>query len=169
MTRAASIIGSLAVAIAVAAASPCAAAEVAVAQAHAAIVDPTAFQVAWWLAQPSVQGGVQGATFIGTMPALGMGLLIPGNARLIIRREDDTGAPVTAPGAFEVTTGEPESLIIRTGGDATLRPVTPRTIAGGELLGGKAASIDVARGLIRAPDAPGLPAPQTLVVVVQYN
>jgi hypothetical protein len=103
------------------------------------------------------------------MPALGLGLTLPAHAQLIIRREDDTGSPVTAPGAFEVTTGGPEALVIRTGGGVSLRPVSARTVAGGELLGGKAASIDVARGLLRAPDAPGLPAPQTLVVVVQYN
>jgi hypothetical protein len=152
-----------------AAASPCAAAVVAAAPAHAVIVDPATVQVNWALAQPSIQGITQGATFVGTMPALGLGLTLPGHAQLIIRREDDTGAPVTAPGVFEVTTGGPEALVIRTGGGASLRPISVRTVAGGELLGGKAASIDVARGVLRAPDAPGLPAPQTLVVVVQYN
>jgi hypothetical protein len=166
MTRAASIFAGFAVTMA--AASPCAAANVAAAPAHAAIVDPATLQVNWALAQPTVQGIPQGAAFVGTMPALGLGLTLPGQARLIIRREDDTGAPVTAPGAFEVAGGN-DALIIRTSGGATLGPVGPRTIAGGELIGGKAASIDVARGLIRAPDAPGLPAPQTLVVVVQYN
>ena len=166
MTRAASIFAGFAVTMAVA--LPCAAAEAASAPAHAVIVDPATLQVNWALAQPSVQGELQGATFVGTMPALGLGLTVPGHAQLIIRREDDTGAPVTAPGAFDVATGGPESLIIRTSGGGNLRPITPRTIAGGELLGGKAASIDVARGVIGEPD-PGLPAPQTLIVVVQYN
>jgi hypothetical protein len=166
MTRAAFLSASLAIALA--AAAPCAAGEVATARAQATIVEPANILVNWALAQPTVQGIVQGAEFVGTMPALGIGLTIPGNARLIIRREDDTGAPVTAPGAFEVTSIGHQALLIRTGG-GRFGSVTPRTIAGGELLGGTAASIDVARGLILADDHPGLAAPQTLVVVVQYN
>ena len=166
MSRAASIFGGLAVTMA--AALPATGANVAAAPAHVAIVDPATVQVNWALAQPSTQGALQGATFIGSMPAIGLGLLLPGHARLIIRREDVLGGPVTAPGSFEVTTGGRESLIIRTGG-ATLGPVSPRTLAGGELIGGKAASIDVARGLVGDGDMSDLPGPQTLIVVVQYN
>lgn len=123
----------------------------------------------WSLAMPSVQGGAQGAAFQGTMPSMGMGMMMPGNARLTVRREDDTGEPVTAPTNFEVVTTEgDQGLIIRTGGSADIRISSDGAIVGGSLQGGAAASIEVARGLILAANSPDL-TPRTLMVVVQYN
>lgn len=169
MTRAAFIVGGLAVALA--AILPAAAAEHASGPAHATIVDPMSVRMTWSLAMPSVQGGAQGASFQGTMPSMGMGMMMPGNARLTVRREDDTGEPVTAPTSFEVVTTEgDEALTIRTGGAAELKTANMSVIVGGALLGGAAASIEVGRGLILASTGPDLtPQPATLVVVVQYN
>ena len=170
MTRVASIFGGLAATFA--AVLPAAAAENASAPAHAAIVDPAGVRVNWALAQPSVRGVPVGANFIGTMPSMGIGMLMPGNARLTVRRQDETGEPVTAPTSFEVvTTQGDEALIVKTGGSAELRLTSDGAIVGGSLLGGAAASIAVARpGLTLTSNGPGLSfetAP--LTVVVQYN
>ena len=84
------------------AASLPAAAETAVATAHATIVDPAVVRLSWSLAMPSVRRLDTGAEFIGTTPSLALGMSMPGNARLMLRRQDDTGQPVTAPTGFQV-------------------------------------------------------------------
>lgn len=167
MTRVASIAGSLAVAMT--GALSASAAERASGPAHATIVDASGIRMTWSLAMPSVQGMAQGAVFQGTMPSMGMGMMMPGNARLTVRREDETGEPVTAPTNFEVvTTQGDEAMIIRTGGGADIGIASDGAIVGGSLQGAAAASIEVARGFTLAVNGPIL-TPQTLVVVVQYN
>lgn len=154
------------------------------APARADIVDPAMLRLAWPTAMPNVSeasGGLSGAQFTGEIPSMGMANTMPANARLVIRRVDDTGQVVTAPVGFRVLAGTGRrGLVVRTspetlpatqdtpagdlpsGGDAD-RP----TIGGGALIvdgslgGGAAASIGVGLG----PDL----AATTLAVVVQYN
>ena len=85
MTRAASIAG---IVVAFMAASLPAAAETAVATAHATIADPAVVRLSWSLAMPSVRRLDTGAEFIGTTPSLALGMSMPGNARLMLRRQD---------------------------------------------------------------------------------
>lgn len=140
------------------------------AEARAAIVEPMVVRMQWAAAMPSVRGSVDGAVFMGTMPSMAMGMMMPANARLIMRREDETGEPVTAPAAFEVVTGRrADTVVVRTGVNADIQ-LSEGSVVSGVLPGRSAASVDVARGLIlaaaggRAPHGAG-----TLVVMVQYN
>jgi len=83
--------------------------------------------------------------------AMGM-MMIP-----VLRREDQTGAPVSAPTTFEIDRPRgDEAMIIRTGVTATTRVASADMLVGGSLPGGVAASIGVAGG-------------RSLAVVVQYN
>jgi hypothetical protein len=147
---------------ALAVASPSLAAE-ARATARATIVEPMALRISWPMAMPSVQGGVTGASFLGVMPSMSMGMTMPANARLVIRREDDTGAPVTAPANFEVTQIGPEALVVRTTAEAPAADPQKPALAGGSLQGRAAASIEVARGPVAGFGRAGVQ------VVVQYN
>ena len=142
------------------------------APAHATIVEANIVRMNWTTALPSVQGGLTGASFMGNMPSLALGMMTPGNARLTVRREDETGEPVTAPTIFEViSSGGDDALIVRTGSTALIRIARDGAIVGGALQGGAAASIEVGHGATLATaDDPGVPAmSRTLVVVVQYN
>jgi hypothetical protein len=87
MTQVASILAGAALLLA--AAHPAGAAETASAPARADIVDPAGVRMNWAMALPSVKGDPSGATFLGTMPSYGMGMLMPGNARLMLRPRDD--------------------------------------------------------------------------------
>ncbi|MDZ4373519.1 MAG: hypothetical protein U1C74_19135 [Phenylobacterium sp.] len=137
------------------------------APARATIVDPMMLRLAWPTAMPNVSeatGGLDGARFTGEIPSMGMANAMPANARLVIRRIDDTGATVTAPVGFQVVTGGPrQGLVIRTGTADLAARRTDRLIVGGALAGGTAASIGVGQG----PDL--AVARSTLAVVVQYN
>ena len=164
MLRAAFILGGLAVGFG--AILPAAAAERASVPAHAEIVEPATVRVNWALATPSVKGVASGAAFQGNMPSISLGLLMPANARLTVRREDETGQPVTAPSLFEVVTEGGRDLILRTGGTAGFMSADGGALAGGSLLGGAAASIEVGRGLSLVANGPQ---PTTLLVMVQYN
>lgn len=169
MTRAASIVG---IVVALLAAALPVAAATAVAGAHASIVDPAVVRLSWSLAMPSTRRLDTGAEFIGTAPSVALGMSMPGNARLMLRRQDDTGQPVTAPTGFQVITRQgDEALTVRTGADAEFSMIEEGAIVGGVLQGGSATSIEVARGLVLASyGGPDLPTPaQALVVVVQYN
>jgi hypothetical protein len=154
-----------AVALLVLLASPAAAAESTVA-ARAEIVDPAALRLAWPTAMPNVTQateGVEGAQFTGDIPAIGMAMTLPANARLVIRRVDDTGGVVTAPTGFQVSAGDGHGLVVRTASSANSSARTERLIVNGALAGRSAASIGVARGAeLAANDT-------TLAVVVQYN
>ncbi|HET6971810.1 MAG TPA: hypothetical protein VFH92_11835, partial [Phenylobacterium sp.] len=127
----------------------------------------------WTMAMPSVQGGTSGASFIGSMPSMGMAMmLMPGKAGLLVRREDATGAPVTAPASFQVMRNQgDEALIVKTGPNSEIRIGDGRAIAGGALVGGSAASISVGRGVaLSVDDRASTPiATDTLEIVVQYN
>jgi hypothetical protein len=158
MTHVASILAGTAALLA--AALPAVAGEKAGAPAHAVIVDPAGVRMDWTMAMPSVKGGVSGATFQGTMPSMAMGMMMPGNARLILRPLDDTGQPVTAPTGFEVTAGG----AVR---DAEARQAS--LVVGGSLPGSSAASIELGRGLTLTHTGPGPAAAAPLVIVVQYN
>ena len=169
MTRAALIIAMAAATLAVA--QP-ATAVTATAQAHATIVDPANVRLTWALSAPSVRRSDIGADFIGNAPSLAVGLTMPRNAQLIIRRQDAAGGPVTAPTGFQViSTQGDDALTIRTDSGAEFSISDEGAIVGGALQGGSAASIEVARGLILASyGGPDLPTPEAaLVVVVQYN
>lgn len=142
------------------------------ARAHATIVEANIVRMNWTTALPSVQGGLSGASFTGNMPSIALGMMTPGNARLTVRRQDETGKPVTAPTVFEVISSEgDDALIVRTGSTALIRIARDGAIVGGALQGGSAASIEVGRGATPATEGdPGVPAmSKTLVVVVQYN
>jgi hypothetical protein len=156
MTRAALI------ALALLAAGPVRAAEGRVG-AEATILDPAALRLLWPAALPSVTGEINGARFVGRIPALGMAMSMPANARLVIIRQDITGAVITAPGAFEVVSAGPErGYIVRTSLTRDALASLDGLVVGGDLTGEAAASIDVARS--PAPEAGG-----ALTVVVQYN
>ncbi|MEW5687764.1 MAG: hypothetical protein AB1942_22845 [Pseudomonadota bacterium] len=155
------VCGALALTTILAVAGPALSAE-ARAAARVVIVEPMSVRVSWPMAMPSVQGGIDGASFMGVMPSMSMGMTMPANARLVIRREDDTGETVTAPGAFEVTRVAPDTVVVRTAATASPNP-RRLPLAGGSLLGRAAASIEVAQG-------PTLDAGRRgLQVVVQYN
>jgi hypothetical protein len=158
MTQVASLLAGTAAILA--AALPAAAADKASAPARADIVDPASVRMNWAMAMPSVKGGPSGATFLGTMPSMGMGMMMPGNARLMLRPLDGSGQPVTVPTGFEVTAG---------GGvrDAEARQAS--LVVGGSLPGGSAASIGVGRAFILTANGPGLSPAAPLVIVVQYN
>ncbi|MBW8814401.1 MAG: hypothetical protein JF588_13315 [Caulobacterales bacterium] len=178
MTRAARIVGTaivaptLALALGLALALPAVAA-VARAAAQANVVEATGVRVNWPMAMPTVQGGASGASFVGNMPSMGMAMmLMPRNSGLMVRREDATGAPVTAPNSFQVVGNQGDgALIVKTGANAEIRIGQDGAIAGGALVGGSAASIAVARGVaMRVGDrGTGPVSTDTLVIVVQYN
>jgi hypothetical protein len=172
MTQAARILGAFAATLA--AAAPATAADrSAQAAARAVIVEPMAIRMQWATAMPSVRGGANGATFSAPMPSMAMGMMMPANARLMIQQQDESGEPAaTAPGAFEVTTLRGQAVVlVRTGLTADVSVTGDGALVGGEVQGGTAASIGVARaGLILA--STGGPPPEsagTLVVMVQYN
>lgn len=162
-----SALGALALTAAITAGPRAIAAE-ARASARAVIVEPMSVRVSWPMAMPSVQGSLDGASFIGAMPSMSMGMTMPANARLVIRREDATGETVTAPGSFEVSRAGNDAVILRTT-PADAPPSIPgaqragRSLAGGSLQGRAAASIEVARGPALDLGRRGLQ------VVVQYN
>lgn len=171
MIRIASLIGACIAALA----TPALAATSRV-DAHATIVEANAIRLQLPTAMPSVIGTSRGAAFLGLMPSLGFGHSIPvlaGNARLIVRRVDASGAPVTAPASFEILqTGEEDAVILRTGGIAEDRFNNgDNFVVGGSLPGAAAASIDVGARLSLASDTGLGPAPgaRMLVVLVQYN
>jgi len=135
--------------------------------ARASVAEPMSVRLSWPMAMPSVRGGADGASFLGVMPSMSMGMTMPANARLVIRREDDSGQPVTAPASFEVTRVDSAAVVLRTAskadgaraGDYEAAP-----LAGGVLQGRAAASIEVARGPAAGPERLS-----GLQVVVQYN
>lgn len=153
-------------------ASPLCASEVG-APASATIVESTGVRMNWTMAMPSVQGGASGASFIGNMPSMGMAMmLMPRNAGLLVRREDATGAPVTAPASFEVVQNQADpGLVVRTGTNSEIRLGQGEAIAGGALIGGSAASIAVDRGVtLSVGGRAGAPVEtNTVTIVVQYN
>ena len=150
------------IATVLAAATPAAAVEVR-AEAQATILEPAMLRIAWPAALPSVTGAVDGARFVGRIPSMGMAMMMPANARLVIQRQDDTGQTVTAPAGFEVVNAGPErGYIVRTTYSADALQALDGLIVGGDLPGGAAASIDVARN-------PAIRSAQALMVVVQYN
>ena len=167
MIRIASLIGACVVALAL----PAAAASGRVG-AQANIVDRGAVRLQLPTAMPSVVGTNRGAAFLGLVPSLGFGNSIPvlaSNARLIVRRVDASGAPVTAPTSFEILrTGEVNAVILRTGGIAEHTAFEDNFVVGGTLLGGAAASIDVGARLTLASET-GSGMARMLVVLVQYN
>src|SRR5688500_4224290 len=96
-------------------AGPAAAAEVR-ANAQATIVAPAMLRIAWPAALPSVTGVADGARFVGRIPSMGMAMMMPANARLVIQRQDDSGQTVTAPAVFEVeNAGAERRYIVPTG------------------------------------------------------
>ena len=143
-----------------------AAAATARAPARATIVDANSVRMSLTTAMPSVQGGGNGAVFLGTSPSMMMGpMMIPGNARLTVRREDGGGALLTAPTSFEVVKAEGENaLIVRTAANAEIRISSKGAIVGGTVLGSSAISIGVGGSV-----TPFSAASDALVVVVQYN
>lgn len=152
---------SVALALAAGAASPAAAIEAAV-EARATIVEPMMVRMVWQTAMPSVRGDAGGAQFAAPIPSMSMGMMMPANGRLVVRREDETGETVTAPGAFDVTReGRTGALLVRTRLAEFGR--APASFMGGALAGGSAASIGVGfeRPLLMSNDS--------LVVLVQYN
>lgn len=153
-------------------AGPAAAATTAATSAHATIVDANTVRMNWSVAMPSVRGGGDGASFLGSAPSMMMGMMmIPGNARLTVRRQDDDQSSLTAPTSFEVIRAEGENaLIVRTAIDAEARIGANGVIAAGALQGASAASIGVGRGLTRVSTLGGTEGySETLIVVVQYN
>jgi len=150
------------IAITIAAGLPAGAAEVQ-ASAQATILEPAMLRIAWPAALPSVTGVADGARFVGRIPSMGMAMMMPANARLVIQRQDDTGQTVTAPAGFEVVSAGPErGYIVRTSYSADMLQALDGLIVGGDLPGDAAASIDVARN-------PAIRSAQALMVVVQYN
>jgi len=161
MGRAAYIVGAL---MALSAGGP-AFAETAAAAAHVTIIESGAVRVNWATATPSVRAaGDGGAAFVGAAPSTTLGMqLMPATSRLLVRREDPTGAPVTAPAAFEVVaTPAGDAVIVRTASGVETSVARTGLLVGGALQGASAASIEVAR----SPEPlPG----RMLSVVVQYN
>jgi hypothetical protein len=150
------------IAITIAAGLPAGAAEVQ-ASAQATILEPAMLRIAWPAALPSVTGVAEGARFVGRIPSMGMAMMMPANARLVIQRQDDSGQTVTAPAGFEVVNAGPErGYIVRTTYSADSLQALDGLLVGGDLPGGAAASIDVARN-------PAIPSARALMVVVQYN
>lgn len=168
MARAA-LIAALTAAVALWQAQPAAAATTARAVAQATIVEAVGVRMNWSMAMPSVQGGISGASFMGNMPSMGMVMMMmPSTTGFSVRREDSSGAPVTAPASFAVLKpqGE-EALIVKTGANSELRvAANGSTIVGGAIVGGAAASIAVNRNV---GSQLATPSPGALVVVVQYN
>lgn len=152
---------ALAVAV-LASATPAAAAD-ARASARVSILDPAMLRLIWPAALPSVTGATDGARFVGRVPSMGMAMTMPANARLVIQREDEDGQNVTAPAGFEVVNAGPDrGYIVRTSYTVDTLYALDGLVVGGELPGGAAASIDVAR-------TPGIGLSHGLAVVVQYN
>lgn len=170
MCRAATMV-SAALAVFATAGSACAAP--ASADARATIVEGNGVRMNWATAASSVRGTPDGAAFVGSVPSMMMGMMMmPGNARLTVRRDDDAGVPVTAPASFEVIGTEGDNaLTIRTTASSEFRVARDGVILDGALQGGTAVSIDVGRGVmpISQRNATTGPAASTLVVVVQYN
>ncbi len=163
---------NLLVAIAAACAATPAVSATASANANATIVDPNTVRMNWAVAMPSVRGGGDGASFLGSAPSMMMGMMmIPGNARLTVRRQDEDQVSLTAPTSFEVIRADGENaLIVRTAADAEVRIGVNGVIAAGSLQGASAASIGVGRGLTRVSTQGGIDGySETLTVVVQYN
>lgn len=150
------------IAFAFVAATPAVAAEArAQAQAQATILDPAMLRLVWPAALPSVTGSADGARFVGRIPSMGMAMMMPANARLVIQRQDELGE--TAPTGFEVVSAGPgRGYIVRTSYTPDALQSLDGLIVGGDLPGGAAASIDVARN-------PAVASTQALMVVVQYN
>lgn len=130
--------------------------------ARATIIEPMMVRMVWQTAMPSVRGEADGAQFAAPIPSMSMGMMMPANGRLVVRREDETGETVTAPGAFDVVReGRAGELLVRTrladGGR------DPASFMGAALSGDSAASIGVGveRPLSLSTDS--------LVVLVQYN
>jgi hypothetical protein len=150
------------IATVLAAGLPAGAAEVR-AEAQATILDPAMLHLIWPSALPSVTGTVDGARFVGRIPSMGMALMMPANARLVIQRLDETGLTMTAPAGFEVVSAGPDrGYIVRTTYSPDALQALDGLIVGGDLTGAAAASIDVGR-------RPAIAAADALVVVVQYN
>ena len=170
MCRAVNMLIAAALAFAMPGSAPAA---TAVATAQVTIVEGSAVRMNLATAPASVRGTRDGAAFAGTAPSMLLSIMmLPGNARLTVRRDDDSGVPVTAPASFEVFGTEGDStLIVRTTGSSEVRIVRNGVILDGALQGGSAASIDVAGGL--TPISSGGQSSgfnsATLVVVVQYN
>ncbi|MBL8773195.1 MAG: hypothetical protein JNK30_17570 [Phenylobacterium sp.] len=140
------------------------------ATARATIIEPMVLRMQWATAMPSVRAGAEGAVFAGRMPSMSVGMMMPANARLMIQREDETGEPVTAPGAFEIVSGAGETVILRTSVAAGPDALDEDLVAGGALEGRMAASIDVSRGVFLASaGAEARRTPAALLVTVQYN
>ena len=141
--------------------------------ASATIVASSAVRMNWAIAMPTVNGANNGARFTGTAPSMMMAIMVmPGNERLTVRRDDVPGGLVTAPTSFEVISPEGETaLLVRTTVDSESWLSSSGAVLSGALEGGSAVSIDVAQGLMRTtyPDAIGAAAQKTLTVVVQYN
>lgn len=156
------MIRGVVIATVLAAAAPAAAADARVA-AQVTILDPMMLRLVWPAALPSVTGAAEGARFVGRIPSMGMAMMMPANARLVIQREDDTGQTVTAPAGFEVVNAGPErGYIVRTSYSPEMLQALDGLIVGGELPGDAAASIGVARN-------PAVRSAHALMVVVQYN
>jgi hypothetical protein len=150
------------IATVLAAATPAGAAD-ARADAQATILDPAMLRLVWPAALPSVTGATDGARFVGRIPSMGMAMMMPANARLVIQRRDDSGQTVTAPAGFEVVSAGPErGYIVRTSYSTNALQALDGLVVAGDLDGGAAASIDVARN-------PAIGSGQALMVVVQYN
>lgn len=146
--------------LAMVAATPAAAAE-ARADAQVTILGPAMLRLVWPAALPSVTGAVDGARFVGRIPSMGMAMMMPANARLVIQRPD--GVAATAPTGFEVVSAGPgRGYIVRTSYTPDALQSLDGLIVGGALPGSAAASIDVARN-------PAVASTQALMVVVQYN
>lgn len=151
-----------AIAAVLAAGSPALAAESrATADARATILDPAMLRLVWPAALPSVTGAADGARFVGRIPSMGMAMMMPANARLVIQRQDEVGE--TAPTTFEVVSAGPgRGYIVRTAYSPDALKALDGLIVGGALPGSAAASIDVAQN-------PAVASTQALMVVVQYN
>ncbi|MBU1378100.1 MAG: hypothetical protein KKE02_02140 [Alphaproteobacteria bacterium] len=163
MGRAAYIVG--AVLLALAGAGPATAAT-ATATARVTIIEGNVVRINWTMGMPSVQVGGGGAAFVGAVPSTVLGMrMMPTGGRLMVRRRDPSGSPMTAPTSFEVVrAGGEDAVIVTTANDTETTIARDRVIVGGALQGAAAASIEVARGV-----APEPASAQTLVVVVQYN
>lgn len=132
------------------------------APANAEIVEPMMVQLSWPMAMPTVRGMGNGAAFLGQAPSASMGMMMPGNPMMLVRREDTTGAVATAPATFEVATDtSTDNLIVRTSLAGEVRIDTQGAILAGAIPDGAAASIGVSRlaGVDRGP----------LAIVVQFN
>lgn len=132
--------------------------------AHADIIEPMMVQLSWPMAMPTVRGAGNGAAFLGQAPSASMGMMMPGNPMMLVRREDTTGAVATAPATFEVAADSAsDNLIVRTSLAGEVRIDGQGAILAGAIPDGAAASIGVSRlgqaGSDRSP----------LAIVVQFN